>query len=64
VLGNPLLRAIATCTGMANLFSAISTAVFYVLLARDLHISPGIIGLIAALGAVGGLLGALAAWAG
>jgi MFS family permease len=69
VLGNPLLRAIATCTGTANLFGAISMAVFYVLLARDLHVSPGIIGLISAVGAIGGLAGALlasrfAAWLG
>jgi MFS family permease len=61
VLGNPLLRAIAMCTGTANLFGAISQAVFYVLLARDLHIAPGIIGLITSAAAVGGLAGALGA---
>jgi MFS family permease len=61
VLGSPLLRAIAMCTGSSNLFSAIGMAVFYVLLARQLHIAPGIIGLITSAAAVGGLAGALGA---
>jgi MFS family permease len=61
VLGSPLLRAIAMCTGSSNLFSAIGMAVFYVLLARQLHIAPGIIGLISSAAAVGGLAGALGA---
>ena len=34
---------------------------FYVLLARELHIAPGIIGLITSCAAVGGLAGALGA---
>ena len=61
VLGSPLLRAIAMCTGSSNLFSGITNAVFYVLLARQLHIAPGIIGLITSAAAVGGLAGALGA---
>jgi MFS family permease len=61
VTGNPMLRAIAICTGSSNLFSSMSMAVFYVLLARDLHVSPGIIGLITSAAAIGGLAGALTA---
>jgi MFS family permease len=61
VLGSPLLRAIAMCTGSSNLFSGITNAVFYVLLARELHIAPGIIGLLTSFAAVGGLAGALVA---
>ena len=61
VLGNRLLRAIAMCTGSSNLFSSIAFAVFYVLLARDLHVSAGIIGLITATSAIGGLAGSLLA---
>jgi MFS family permease len=61
VLGSPLLRAIAMCTGSSNLFSGITNAVFYVLLARQLRIAPGIIGLITSAAAVGGLAGALGA---
>jgi MFS family permease len=61
VLGSPLLRAIAMCTGSSNLFGSIGMAVFYVLLARQLHVAPGIIGLISSAAAVGGLAGALGA---
>jgi MFS family permease len=61
VLGNPLLRAIAACTGSFNLFSSMVFAVLYVLLARDLHISAGVIGLITSTSAIGGLVGSLVA---
>ncbi|QMU70658.1 MFS transporter [Streptacidiphilus sp. P02-A3a] len=61
VLGNRMLRAIAMCTGTFNLFSSMTLAVFYLLLARDLHLSAGVIGLLSSTSAVGGLVGALAA---
>jgi MFS family permease len=61
VLGNRLLRSIAMCTGSANLFSALGVAVFYVLLARDLDLSPGWIGAIMSTSAVGGLIGSFVA---
>jgi MFS family permease len=61
VIGNPMLRAIAICTGSGNFFTSMGFAVFYVLLARDLHLSPGFIGLIASLPSIGGLLGSLIA---
>jgi MFS family permease len=61
VLGNPLLRAIAICTGSSNLFSNVAFAVTYILLARQLHLSAGLIGLLMSLGAVGGLIGSLIA---
>jgi MFS family permease len=61
VLGNRLLRAIAMCTGSFNLFSSMIFAVFYVLLARDLHVSAGVIGLITSTSAIGGLIGSLVA---
>jgi MFS family permease len=61
VLGNRLLRSIAMCTGSSNLFSSISGAMLVVLLARDLRLPPGTIGLFFSLGAVGGLIGALTA---
>jgi MFS family permease len=61
VLRNRMLRAIAMCTGSANLFNTIGFAVFYVLLARDLHLSPGYIGLIMSTAAIGGLIGSFAA---
>ncbi|MGC9670825.1 MFS transporter [Planosporangium sp. 12N6] len=61
VLGNRLLRSIAMCTGSSNLFSNIGGAMLVVLLARELRLPPGTIGLFFSFGAVGGLLGALAA---
>jgi MFS family permease len=61
VLGNRLLRAIAACTGTANLFSNVAFPVYYILLARLLHLSAGVIGLFTAIAAVGGLLGSLVA---
>jgi MFS family permease len=61
VLGNRMLRAIAMCTGTFNLFSAMTFAVFYLLLARDLHLAPGVIGLLTSTSAIGGLVGALLA---
>lgn len=69
VMGNRLLRSIAACTGSSNLFSNIAFPVYYILLARQLHLSAGIIGLFTSIAAVGGLIGSLiaskfAAWVG
>jgi MFS family permease len=61
VLGSRMLRAIAMCTGSSNLFSSMAVAVFYVLLARDLRLAPGVIGLITSTSAIGGLAGSLVA---
>jgi MFS family permease len=61
VLGNRLLRSIAACTGSSNFFSAITGAMMIVLLARDLRLSAGTIGLVFSFGAIGGLVGALTA---
>ena len=61
VLGNRLLRSIAMCTGSSNLFNSIGFAVYMVLLARHLHLSPGVIGLITSTTAIGGLIGSLVA---
>ena len=61
VVRNKMLRSIAMCTGSSNLFSSMIFAVFYVLLARDLGVSAGIIGLIMSTSAIGGLLGSFVA---
>ncbi len=61
VFGNVLLRAIAATTATSNLFSGIAAAVEIVFLVREVHASPGLIGLLFSLGGVGGVLGALAA---
>lgn len=61
VLGNRLLRSIAMCTGTSNLFTSIAWTMVLVLLAGDLGVSPGTIGLIMSVGAIGGLVGAVTA---
>jgi len=61
VIGNPLLRAIAGCTGSLILFSSMMEAVFVLYVARELGVGPGLIGLIFASGNVGFLVGALLA---
>lgn len=61
VLGHPLLRAIAGCTGTANLFGNVASAVFVLFAVRELGLTPALLGLVYAGGSVGGLAGALVA---
>jgi len=61
VFGHPLLRAIAATTATSNLFSGIMAAVEIVFLVRVVHAAPGIIGLLFAIGSIGGLLAAFVA---
>jgi MFS family permease len=59
VLGHPLLRPITFCTGTANLFSGVSLAVEVLYLTRVLELSAAVIGVVMAVGLVGGILGAV-----
>ena len=61
VFGNALLRAIAATTATSNLFSGIAAAVEIVFLVRQVHASPGVIGLLFTMGGVGGVVGAFSA---
>jgi hypothetical protein len=61
VIGNRLLRSIAMCTGLFNLFSSMIAAVILVLFARELHLSAGVIGVLLSISAVGGLIGSFVA---
>jgi MFS family permease len=61
VLGNPCLRAIGFCTGSYVLFAAMTHTMIVVLLARDLGLTPLVIGLVLAVGSCGALVGALSA---
>ena len=58
VFGNPLLRAIAGCTATANLAWNVIFAVFILYATRQLGLTPALLGLIAAAGNVGFLVGA------
>jgi MFS family permease len=61
VLRNPVLRSIAGCTATSNLFSQVMFAVYVLYATRELHVDPGLLGLIFSIGSIGALLGALIA---
>jgi MFS family permease len=61
VLGNPLLRSIAGCTGTFNFFFAAISALYIIFATRGLGLGPARIGFIFGLGNVAGLLGAVGA---
>jgi MFS family permease len=57
VLRDPILRKVVACTGTANLFSSVATAVEILFLIRVLHVRPAYTGLIFAIAAIGGIAG-------
>ncbi|WP_052890135.1 MFS transporter [Thermogemmatispora carboxidivorans] len=58
VFGNPILRAIAGCTGTANLFGSVITTILVLYLVRDLGATAGLLGIISASSNLGFLFGA------
>ncbi len=61
VLGQPMLRAIAGCTGTSNLFGNVANAVLVLFAVRQVGLTPALLGLVYAGGSVGGVAGALVA---
>jgi MFS family permease len=61
VLGHPLLRPIAICTGSSNFFGNVAFAIFIVFAVRELGLTAGVIGLVFAIGNVGWLAAAVLA---
>jgi predicted MFS family arabinose efflux permease len=61
VLGHPILRRIVLCTATSNLFSSLYQSIEIVFLVRSLRASPTVVGLVFSLGAIGGIVGGLAA---
>ncbi|MGW7575915.1 MFS transporter [Streptomyces sp. NPDC054765] len=61
VFGHRLLRVIALTTGLGNFFTAVLMATQSVFLVRVLGLAPGVVGLLLAASALGGLAGALCA---
>jgi MFS family permease len=59
VLRHPLLRRIAACTSLGNLFNSVGGALTVLFLLRQLRQPASSVGLLFAVSAVGGLLGAL-----
>lgn len=58
VLRQPLLRRIVACTGIANLSSAVASAMVVIFALRELGLDEAAYGTVLSAGAVGGLLGA------
>ncbi len=61
VIGSPVLRAIAGCTGTAQLFGNVLKAVMILYVIRELDAEPWLLGLIFASANAGSLLGAILA---
>jgi MFS family permease len=57
VLRDPILRKIVACTGTANLFFTMATALQIIFLVRVLHVRPADTGLLIAVGSLGGVAG-------
>lgn len=60
VFGNPLLRRIVATTAVSNFFSTLSFTLLPIFILRTLEIPVELMGLMFTLGAIGGLLGAIA----
>jgi MFS family permease len=61
IAGHRYLWPIASCTAILNLFWNAAFAVYFVFLARELDLSPGVIGLVLTIGNAGWLAGAIVA---
>jgi MFS family permease len=57
VLRDPILRKIVACTGTANLFGSMATALEIIFLVRILHVRPADTGLLIAVASLGGVAG-------
>ncbi|MEU6217678.1 MFS transporter [Streptomyces sp. NPDC047022] len=57
VFGHSILRRVVACTGTANLFNGMDSALAMVFLIRVLHVRPALTGLIMAGAAIGGIAG-------
>ncbi len=57
VLRDPILRKIVACTGTANLFGAMASALEIIFLVRGLHVRPADTGLLIAVASLGGVAG-------
>ena len=61
MLGNPNLRAQAGCTATSNFFFSLGFSILLVFAVRELGLSPGLIGVVFSVGAVGSLVAAFTA---
>lgn len=69
VFGHPVIGALAVNSGLSNMFGAMVGATYFVYLARELALSPAVIGIVLAAGGPGALVASASAsrvakWAG
>lgn len=62
VFGHRMIRLIAGCTATSNLFGNIGFTVVIIWLYRQVHLSPGQVGLIFSLGSIGAVIGSVIAF--
>ncbi|HET8528893.1 MAG TPA: MFS transporter [Gaiellaceae bacterium] len=56
----PILAASLASTAVVNFFNFVFVALFVLYVTRELHVRPGVLGVVLGAGAIGGLVGALA----
>lgn len=61
VVGAPAVRALTVGVTVANFVFGAYSPLIILMLSRQVHLSPGVIGVLVAIGGVGGVIGALAA---
>ena len=61
IFGDPIMRAVLLSAATINLFNFGFIALFVLYATRELGVSPGVLGLVLGVGALGGLLGATVA---
>lgn len=59
VFGHPILRPFAQTTTLTSLFQSLQIGIGVVFLLREIHLSPGLIGLVNTTGLVGAVVAAL-----
>ena len=62
VFGHRMIRLIAGCTATSNLFGNIGFTVVIIWMYRQVHLSPGQVGLIFSLGSIGAVIGSVIAF--
>lgn len=59
IAASPVVRASLTGVAVINFFNLMFSALFMLYAVRDLHVRPGVLGLVLGAGAVGGMLGSV-----
>jgi MFS family permease len=61
IAGSPLIRASLTGVAVINFFNLMFNALFMLYAVRELHVRPGVLGVVIGAGAVGGIIASLTA---